>query len=92
MRTIRGNRLNVALLLCGASLAMPLWAAPAMAQGAAAEEASSNDIIVTAQRRNEKLEDVPMTVAVVSQETLGQRGVNTVRDLAECDVGLPDRQ
>jgi iron complex outermembrane receptor protein len=88
MRTIRGNRLNVALLLCGASLAMPFWAAPAMAQGAAAEETNNNDIIVTAQRRNEKLEDVPMTVAVVSQETLAATGVNTVRDLANVTSGF----
>ena len=87
MRTIRGNRLNMALLLCGASLAMPFWAAPAMAQGAAADE-NGNDIIVTAQRRSEKLEDVPMTVSVVTQETLAAAGINSVRDLANVTTGF----
>ena len=88
MSTIRGNRLNTALLLCGTALAMPFWAAPALAQGAAADETNSNDIIVTAQRRNEKLEDVPMTVAVVSQETLANSGINTIRELANVTSGF----
>ena len=88
MRTYLGNRLNVAMLLCGASLAMPFWAAPAMAQGAAADETSTNDIIVTAQRRNEKLEEVPMTVQVVSAATLANSGINTIRDLANVTSGF----
>ena len=49
---------------------------------------NSNDIIVTAQRRNERIEDVPMTVAVVSQETLAASGVNTFRDLQNVTTGL----
>ena len=92
MRTILGNRLNVAMLLCGASLAMPLWAAPALAQGAAADETNSNDIIVTAQRRNEKLEEVPMTVQVVSAATLASSGINTIRDLANVTSGFQVNQ
>ena len=88
MSTIRGNRLNTALLLCGTALAMPFWAAPALAQGAAEDETKSNEIIVTAQRRNEKLEDVPMTVAVVSQETLANSGINTIRELANVTSGF----
>ena len=88
MRTFQGNRLNVAMLLCGASLAMPFWAAPAMAQGAVAEETNSNDIIVTAQRRNEKLEEVPMTVQVVTAATLANSGINTIRDLANVTSGF----
>ena len=88
MSTIRVNRLNTALLLCGTALAMPFWTAPALAQGAAEDETNSNDIIVTAQRRNEKLEDVPMTVAVVTQETLASSGINTIRDLANVTTGF----
>jgi len=44
-------------------------------------------IIVTAQRRQEALEDVPMTVTVLSQETLANAGVNSVRDLANVTTG-----
>ena len=58
-----------------------------MAQSAE-EVDDSNTIIVTAQRRNEKLEDVPMSVAVVSAETLANSGVNSVRDLANVTSGF----
>jgi iron complex outermembrane recepter protein len=87
MRTFRGKSRQTIMLLCTAALAAPLWAAPALAQNAE-EEVSGNDIIVTAQRRNEKLEEVPMTVSVVTQETLATAGVNTIRDLANVTTGF----
>ncbi len=87
MNTNRGIAYRAALLLGSAAMALPLWAAPAMAQGAAAD-ADSNDIIVTAQRRNEKLEDVPMSVAVVTQESLANSGINSVRDLQNVTTGF----
>ncbi len=77
-----------AVLLASAAAMMPAWAAPALAQAPAAEEETGNEIIVTAQRRNERLEDVPMTVQVVSQETLSNAGVNSVRDLANVTTGF----
>jgi iron complex outermembrane receptor protein len=92
MSAIRGNRLNLALLLCSASMALPLWAAPALAQGTAAEETNGNDIIVTAQRRSEKLEEVPMTVQVVTAATLANSGINTIRDLANVTSGFQVNQ
>lgn len=88
MKCISNRATRFATLLSGAAMALPLWSAPALAQDSAAEEANSNDIIVTAQRRNERLEDVPMTVAVVSQETLAASGVNTFRDLQNVTTGL----
>src|SRR5258708_269721 len=87
MRNFQAKRLTTTMLLCGAAMAAPLWAAPALAQ-AAAEEANANDIIVTAQRRSEKLEEVPMTVQVVSQATLTNAGINTVRELANVTTGF----
>ncbi len=57
-------------------------------QGAAAEETNSNDIIVTAQRRSEKLEEVPMSIAVVTAETLANSGINTLRDLQNVTSGF----
>ncbi|HMP55880.1 MAG TPA: TonB-dependent receptor, partial [Novosphingobium sp.] len=76
-----------ALLLATTGLLLPALATPALAQEAETA-ASSNDIIVTAQRRSEKLEEVPMSVAVVSQETLAASGVNSVRDLANVTTGF----
>jgi iron complex outermembrane recepter protein len=88
MSIARGKRFYMTALLCGAGLAAPLWAAPALAQGVSEDENAGNTIIVTAQRREQRLEEVPMTVAVVSQETLATTGVNTVRDLANVTSGF----
>ena len=80
-----GNRhLCLAALLGATALTS---ATPALAQ-AGAEEERSNEIIVTAQRRSESLEDVPMTVAVISQDTLSSVGVTSARDLANVTTGF----
>jgi iron complex outermembrane receptor protein len=49
------------------------WAAPAAAQDAAptAEGGGLGDIVVTAQRREESLKDVPIAVSVLSGDALG---------------------
>src|SRR5690606_37956278 len=55
---------------------------------AQAQAQAEDAIIVTAQRRSEALEDVPMTVSVIEQETLATVGVNTVRDLQNVTTGF----
>lgn len=80
-----GKGLRVGLL--GGSASVLLWSSFAYAQ-TPEEPAVTNDIVVTAQRRAEALEDVPMTVAVISQETLSNVGVNTVRELANVTSGV----
>jgi len=56
-------------------LAAAGWAAPAAAQDApstpVAEEGGLGDIVVTAQRREESLQDVPVSVSVLSGDALG---------------------
>src|SRR4030095_6719051 len=46
-----------------------------------------NEIIITAQRRSERLEDVPMTVTALSSETLEHSGVSSIRDLTNATSG-----
>ena len=46
------------------------------------------EITVTAQRRSERLQDVPLTVNVVSGDALATQGVNNVADLALVVPGL----
>ena len=54
-----------------ALLASAGWAAPAAAQEApAVEDSGLGDIVVTAQRREESLQDVPVAVSVLSGNTL----------------------
>jgi iron complex outermembrane receptor protein len=66
-----------------ASVAMPVWAqaesSPATPPGAAADAASPaatppGEIIVTAQKRSERLQDVPIAVSVVSGAALASQG------------------
>jgi iron complex outermembrane receptor protein len=67
------------------ALAMTLGL-PAFAQQQAGEGLES--IVVTAQKRSERLEDVPITVAFVGGDTLAQRGVLNTVALKEVVPGL----
>ncbi|MFC0687387.1 TonB-dependent receptor [Novosphingobium clariflavum] len=90
MNTIR----KVALL---SGIALGTLAAPAMAQDAAAapqapETTSTSDIIVTAQRRAEKVTEVPISITVASAAQLERQQVNTVNDLARIAPSLEIQQ
>ncbi len=71
------------ILMTGAATLTFLIAAPAMAQTAPqaspapqapAEVNAPGDIVVTAQKRSERLQDVPLAVTVVSGDALAQQG------------------
>ncbi len=59
------NRQFNTMLLAATTLGM-VQAAPAWAQEAE-DEAGTNDIIVTAQRIEQRLQDVPVSISVVSE-------------------------
>ncbi|MGF7152065.1 iron complex outermembrane receptor protein [Sphingomonas zeicaulis] len=63
MRAFRRDSLIIAGLLASAAM-------PAYAQAPAEEDAASGDIVVTAQRRAESIQDVPVSVGVVSGDAL----------------------
>jgi len=69
-----------------AGLAIVAIAAPAHAQdgdaGANADEAAPGEIIVTAQKRAERLQDVPLAITAVSAETLENKGITDTKNLA----------
>lgn len=61
---------------------------PAAAPRAGAAEASTiAEVIVTAQRRSERLENVPMSVTAVSSETIQNAGVSNIHDLGQIVAG-----
>lgn len=66
------------------ALAASGWAAPALAQDAATEEGALGEIIVTAQRREENLQDIPLSVATLGGDTLAAvtAGGADIRSLA----------
>lgn len=77
------------LLLAGAS-AIGL-ASPVVAQsgGASAlEEAGGDAIIVTAQRREERLQDVPIAISVISDEVLENSNLTTIADIQFLSPGV----
>lgn len=79
------------VLACGAALAAVAAGGMAHAQDAgdalgAAEEGS--EIVVTAQKRSEKLSDVPVAVTAVSADQLQAAGAVTLRDLSASAPGL----
>ena len=88
MKTILCTR---ALLLAGAA-GLAAYAAPAMAQDSAATDVAdeataaedSGDVIyVTARRREEKLLDVPLSVSVLTGETLFEQGILDLTQIAQ---------
>lgn len=76
--------------LLAASGISALSCTPAFSQGrSVAEDASTTgDIIVTAQRRAERLQDVPISVTAVSGETLAEAGVTSTKELSMVVPGL----
>jgi iron complex outermembrane receptor protein len=66
----------------------PIGSQETPATAESADSPQSNDIIVTAQRRRERLEDVPASVAVVSGESLTNSGVSRFQDLGNVVPGV----
>ena len=90
---------TVALLLSGAVSVFSLAAfaeptpAPAPAPAAAAAAPASNDnsiaeIVVTAEKRNESLETVPVAISAYTAKTRDLIGIETIQDMTNFTPGL----
>ncbi|RVT93241.1 TonB-dependent receptor [Sphingomonas crocodyli] len=77
---------GAALSTLAMALSAPAWAQDAIAPVEATT--SDNEIIVTAQRREEKLKDVPLTVAAFNSAELERNGTTATRDLAMLTPGI----
>jgi iron complex outermembrane receptor protein len=76
MTKIKRQLLTTALPLVAA-----FFATPAIAQDAPADEAGIDEIIVTAQRREENLQDVPISVSAFGASEIAEKGLNDVSRL-----------
>ncbi len=68
-----------------------VWPAMSMAATGAADTASGGaleEIVVTAQRREQRLEDVPMSITAFSQEKIDQLGLRSIDDLTRLSPGV----
>jgi iron complex outermembrane receptor protein len=73
------------LLMSVAALAL---AAPLAAQGQTADDVGVAEVVVTAQKRAENVQDVPISVTAFSGETLKAAGVQDIRDLRRLTPSL----
>ncbi|HEX7853082.1 MAG TPA: TonB-dependent receptor [Sphingobium sp.] len=78
MRAYTRAILGLSTSLIGISMAMP----------AMAQDNANSDIIVTARRTEERLQDVPISITVFNQEQLTKRNVTNAEDLARFTPSL----
>ena len=76
MSRFTGRRATLA-----AFLATTMYAAPAFAQQAA--DTDSDEIIVTAQKREENLQKVPLSIQAIGNEKLNELQVNEFADVVK---------
>jgi iron complex outermembrane receptor protein len=73
---------------CGVAAAALTLARAAAAAEAASEGAALEEIVVTAQRRAERLEDVPISITAVTGQTLKDSGIINLEDLTKIAPGV----
>lgn len=80
------------LLAAASYIGLISAASPALAQTAPSEpveaEESDNAIIVTARRQNERLQDVPASVSVLTADALEKTGAENAEDFAQLTPGV----
>uniref|UniRef100_UPI00159CAB3C TonB-dependent receptor n=1 Tax=Sphingobium sp. EM0848 TaxID=2743473 RepID=UPI00159CAB3C len=72
----------------GVSLAAMLIAMPAIAQDEGNNQGGLHDIIVTAQRKAENLQDVPISVTALTSDSLTSSGISDTTELQAASPGL----
>ena len=78
---IKANRLLISAAISTALFGSALVSGTAMAQEA--ENIAIEEILVTAQKRSESLQEVPIAISVFSSDSIDQTGVQELRDLTE---------
>ncbi len=89
---MRSNRIKLRFI--GAALAACLagpgasQAASAGAEGDTSTSGALEEVVVTATRRSERLEDVPISVTAFGQEKLDAEGLHSIDDLSRLSPGV----
>ena len=79
-KTTNSVRLSMAVLLASSAMSLSM---PAMAQDAEDEALEEGGIIVTANKREQNLQDVPAAVTALGNEALDQLQVNELQDVVK---------
>jgi iron complex outermembrane receptor protein len=82
---------TVALLLSGAvsaAFSLSTFGAPAPAAAAAGDDNGIAEIVVTAEKRNESLETVPVAISAYTAKSRDLLGIETIQDMTNFTPGL----
>jgi len=84
------SKKNTARIVIGASVAALAWCGPVLAQDTtgAADDNSLQEIVVTAQKRVENLQDTPLAVSALTAETLQARRIADISDISAAAPNL----
>ena len=88
------NRLNRSVVFGSFASAFALFAPAAFAQDAQTSDDQGRqveEIVVTAQRKNESLVEVPVSITAISADSLSKQAISTERDLQIAVPGLTVR-
>lgn len=85
MKTLKITMIAGASFLAGAS---PAWGQGAVINDSEEPAFTSNDIIVTARRRDESVQDVPLVVQAVTAQELAQLNIRDFKDIQSLVPGL----
>lgn len=89
MRAMRVSGLARSVLFTGVALGSITIAAPLAAQDTAVQEDDSRpEIVVTARRRDEDVQSVPIAINAYSAEDLAERNIQTLADLGNSTPGI----
>lgn len=86
---VRSWRLACASALLACAAAVPQGA---LAQNPAADSLALEEVVVTARKRQESLQDVPVSITAFSSEAIEERGLENVYDLAKLTPNLSFNQ
>ena len=88
-RRFRGRSAKSLFLIAAQASSALLMAGAAHAQTAAASRANDDpEIVVTAQKRSEKLTEVPLAMSVIQAADLAKRGAASLADIAAYMPGV----
>jgi iron complex outermembrane recepter protein len=85
------DRTTIAGLVAAICLTTPAWALAQLADSSTTQSPSAgqmDEVIVTARRVSENVQDVPISVVDLNSTQLNYQGVNTANDLARVAPGL----
>ena len=79
---LASSAMLTAMMLPQAAFAQDAAVAPQASEGDEVSEGAIREIIVTAQRRNESVQDIPIAVTALDQAALDSETVSDIRDIA----------